>query len=341
MGGPLGELLGFADAVEVLAQHQELVPAEPGHGVHAADGLAEPIGDGDEHLVADVVSEAVVDELEPVEVQEQDGKGRRPPVETSERVREAVDDQSAVRQSGERVVHRQESQSRLGARAIDRDGGDVGPAFEQRPLGRSGRHRRGPVDGERREDAAVAGGADLEGPREVEVVLQRRGTDLGPERVAPDVLEDDQVVVVIGAAYAGSGEMARGQRHVGDGLEIARRHARREALAEGAGRRVDETDRAARAGQELLDRRDERVHRVRERCAAGNRLEDACLARLERFIALPFGHVAEVADDAPHRRLVEPVRTRRLDPPPAPVGVSSAGFEHVRAARVGHRPGEH
>src|SRR5205807_2499973 len=104
----------------------------------------------------------------------------------------------------------------------------------------SGRHRRGPVDRERREDAAVAGGADLEGPREVEVVLPRRGTDLGPERVAPDVLEDDQVVV-IGAAYAGSGEMARGHRHVGDGLEIARRHARREALTEGAGRRVDET----------------------------------------------------------------------------------------------------
>ena len=50
---------------------RELVAAEPGGGVALADGGADPLGDGDQQLVADAVAEAVVDVLEVVEVEEQ------------------------------------------------------------------------------------------------------------------------------------------------------------------------------------------------------------------------------------------------------------------------------
>ena len=49
----------------------ELVAAEAGHGVLPADGSRQALADRDEQLVAGVVAEAVVHDLEPVEVEEQ------------------------------------------------------------------------------------------------------------------------------------------------------------------------------------------------------------------------------------------------------------------------------
>ena len=50
---------------------RELVPAEPGQGVAAADHAAEPAGDAAQQRVAGRVAEAVVDALEVVEVEQQ------------------------------------------------------------------------------------------------------------------------------------------------------------------------------------------------------------------------------------------------------------------------------
>ena len=80
----LGDALGEACTpgpvgVLVLADDHELVAAEAGHRVVAADDAPEPFGHRDEERVADGVAPAVVDELEPVEVDEQHGHRRRGP----------------------------------------------------------------------------------------------------------------------------------------------------------------------------------------------------------------------------------------------------------------------
>ena len=66
---------------EVVAQHDELVAAEAGDHVAGPQRAAEPLRDGGDELVAERVPEAVVHDLEVVEVDEQhrDRRGRRGP----------------------------------------------------------------------------------------------------------------------------------------------------------------------------------------------------------------------------------------------------------------------
>ena len=59
------------DAREVVAEHHELVAAEARDDVAGPDRVPEPLRDGHDELVAERVPEAVVDELEVVEVDEQ------------------------------------------------------------------------------------------------------------------------------------------------------------------------------------------------------------------------------------------------------------------------------
>ena len=59
--------------LDAAAQHGELVAAEAGDHVAVADGAAQPLRDLDQQAVAGLVAEAVVDDLEVVEVEEQHG----------------------------------------------------------------------------------------------------------------------------------------------------------------------------------------------------------------------------------------------------------------------------
>jgi hypothetical protein len=92
--------------VGLLGQDHELVAAHPCHQVAARrDGALQPLGHRDEQPVADVVAEAVVDALEPVEVQvAQPDEGIR--VGAGERLGQPLGEERAVRQAGERVVQR-------------------------------------------------------------------------------------------------------------------------------------------------------------------------------------------------------------------------------------------
>ena len=83
------------------AEHDELVAAEPGDGVAVADGAAEAVRDLDEHRVAAVVAEAVVDVLEAVEVAEQH---RDAPLGAVGQPLQCPFEQHPVGQSGQRVV---------------------------------------------------------------------------------------------------------------------------------------------------------------------------------------------------------------------------------------------
>ena len=100
----LARISASADAVQVLAQEHELVPGEPGQGVARPHQVRQPVGDGDQQLVADLMAVGVVDLLEAVEVGEQDrGVGVRT-LAALGGVLEALLQQQPVRQPGQRVV---------------------------------------------------------------------------------------------------------------------------------------------------------------------------------------------------------------------------------------------
>ena len=83
---------------------RELVPAEPGDGVGAAADRPQPPGDLDQQLVADGVPEAVVDRLEPVEVEHEHG-GQVPAASgAGDGLVDALGQQRAVGEIGQRVV---------------------------------------------------------------------------------------------------------------------------------------------------------------------------------------------------------------------------------------------
>jgi hypothetical protein len=70
---PAGHGRGRLGVGHPLQQHGELVAAEAGGGVGRAQAPLEPAGGGHQELVAGGVAEAVVDVLEVVQVDEQDG----------------------------------------------------------------------------------------------------------------------------------------------------------------------------------------------------------------------------------------------------------------------------
>ena len=88
----------------VKAEDRELVAAEARHRVHRSGGPREPPSDGDQELVTGVATQRVVDQLEPIDVDQEHGQG--PPVLLAggERDRQVVHEHGAVGQPGERVV---------------------------------------------------------------------------------------------------------------------------------------------------------------------------------------------------------------------------------------------
>ena len=84
----------------------ELVAAEPGDGVALAERLLQPVGDLLQQAVAGVVAERVVDLLEVVEVDQHHGGGGVRAVAGGDRLLDAVAEQRAVGQPGQRVVQR-------------------------------------------------------------------------------------------------------------------------------------------------------------------------------------------------------------------------------------------
>ena len=94
-GGDRGQRL----VVDADAEHGELVAAEPGDEVLLAHGARRRCGDLDQQPVAGLVAEAVVDDLEVVEVEEEHGDALARLGGSLER----RDERGAVRQAGEGV----------------------------------------------------------------------------------------------------------------------------------------------------------------------------------------------------------------------------------------------
>ena len=96
-------------------EHRELVSPEAGHGVAGADGAAEAVGDLDQQTVAGLVTVAVVDQFESVEIEEQHReRSLGSALRTLERQVHPVVERGPVRQTGEGVVERRLEELLLG-----------------------------------------------------------------------------------------------------------------------------------------------------------------------------------------------------------------------------------
>ena len=102
-GERLGDALGDPGravlVADVLGEHGELVAAEAGDGVARAQGLLDPGGDGREQLVAGGMTEAVVDELELVEVEEEHRNRGLAAGRHRERVPQSIEEEVPVREA--------------------------------------------------------------------------------------------------------------------------------------------------------------------------------------------------------------------------------------------------
>ena len=148
-------LAGRADLgrVDVLEQQCELVTAEPCHRVALTHAAAESLGDVDQHGVAGRVTEAVVDGLEPVEVDEQQRDAGAAAPRHLQCVLDAVEQQAAVGKVREQVVAGEVGHVLGQPQPRERVRGDRDHRLECLLVGRGGGPRTVPGG---RDDPAVA-----------------------------------------------------------------------------------------------------------------------------------------------------------------------------------------
>src|SRR5207244_10910105 len=109
---------------EVLEENGELAAAETSSRVAVSQRALEALGHRDQDLVAGRVAQAVVDDLEVVEVEEEDGGQASPPLQAAQGQAEPVEEEGPVRQTGEGVVQGLVDELLLGLLAL----GDVAGA---------------------------------------------------------------------------------------------------------------------------------------------------------------------------------------------------------------------
>ena len=94
-----------AAIADVVEEDGELVAAQAGHGVVDAKAADEPRGEADQEPVSREVAQAVVHELETVEVEEEHGEAVLvPPAAVRHGLTQTVEEQRPVGQSGEGIV---------------------------------------------------------------------------------------------------------------------------------------------------------------------------------------------------------------------------------------------
>ena len=188
----LGDGQRVLGAHDLGQQDAELVAAEAGDGVGGAQRGLEPLGDLLEEHVAVVVAERVVDLLEVIEVHDHHGQAAVAALGGAQRLLDAVAEQHAVGQAGERVVQRLVLLGdRLAAAAVDgqqrqeqqrQDGErEVGGDHEHRREAEQqagGRGLQEEVGGEVAQEADLLGERDGAGDEaRVERVEDERGGD--------------------------------------------------------------------------------------------------------------------------------------------------------------------
>ena len=105
-------LLGAGDS---LVQDGELVPSQPRHGVRRPHRRTQTVADGDQEMVTGRVTEAVVDELEVIEIEGEEGGARGVAARQAiQRATEPIGEEGAIDQPRQHVVEREVPHPRLG-----------------------------------------------------------------------------------------------------------------------------------------------------------------------------------------------------------------------------------
>jgi hypothetical protein len=99
---PLGELSGGVDVHRRRGDYDELVTTEPGDQALACHRFGGPGGKVADELISGVVTEMIVDRLEPVKVEEQQGHRPCPPLD--EAIIQMRQEGSAIGQCGQIIV---------------------------------------------------------------------------------------------------------------------------------------------------------------------------------------------------------------------------------------------
>ena len=99
--------------MDALEQDRELVAALPGRDVLGPDRARQALGDLDEEAVAGPVAERVVDDLEVVDVEEQDGDAGSATARAVERPVEVLAEQRPIGEPGQGIVEGVVEQLRL------------------------------------------------------------------------------------------------------------------------------------------------------------------------------------------------------------------------------------
>jgi len=110
----LGNHDGFSVAVQLVEQHRELVPAKPREYVGTPQHPMHPFGDLDEKHVTGRVSEGVVDDLEPVDVEVEDANDGAVLARVGNRTLKHVDERGPVGKAGQLVSQCPSRQLRVG-----------------------------------------------------------------------------------------------------------------------------------------------------------------------------------------------------------------------------------
>ena len=90
----------------MLGQHHERIPAEASHQIVVADAGTQAGGCGDQHLVAGLVPEGVVDPFEVIEIQEEERDGAIAAPLAATCPSEALRQHGAIRKGRQGIVER-------------------------------------------------------------------------------------------------------------------------------------------------------------------------------------------------------------------------------------------
>jgi len=172
-------------------QDNEFIAAEPHHGVARAYPIRHAMGDNFEEFVAGVVAEAVVDEFEIVEVDEYDGHPTIVALRVQHRLRQAILEQRAVRQPGQRIVVGHEMDAVFGKLAFDGDPGDPRGDIDEAGFRRAWFARLFRIHGERAKHRAAMR-QDRRRPARAKAMRSRQFPIVGPQRIIGNVGDDDR-----------------------------------------------------------------------------------------------------------------------------------------------------
>ena len=185
-------------------QHGELITAQPRDRVRGAQCVSQARRNFLQHQVAGMVPERVVDFLEPVEVDQQDGEALFIAMRSEDRLLQPIEKQGAVGKVGERVVIRQVCDALIGEMTLAPD-----RRFAQFPL----HGRRQPLEvvlhdvvvraGTHRRDRGIfADRAGDEYEREIGVLLAHDREGLVSAEALHRVVGDDEVPLGVGEGAA-------------------------------------------------------------------------------------------------------------------------------------------